>query len=122
MSFELKRSQALDALCKTGIWRSNYEPPIIRLLWRLGFKVPPPHFAPFLAVVLFMGIFFGVCWGGVMWFALWSHSGISVMLAVKSSGFAGLAFGILMALYYAYGRVKYKLPSWSSLGAESSPS
>lgn len=118
MSFELKRSQALDALHKTGIWRSNYEPPLIRLLWRLGFKLPPPHFAPFFFVALLTGIFFGACWGGIMWLVHWSHVGMGVLPAVKGSGIAGLAFGTSMALYYAYGRVKYKLPSWSSLGVE----
>jgi hypothetical protein len=118
MSFELKRSQALEVLSKTGIWRSNYEPPIVRLLWRFGLKVPPPHFAPFLSTALLAGVFFGACWGGVMWLILWSHSGTSPLLGAKISCLAGAAFGIAMAFYYAYGKIKYKLPRWNSLGRD----
>ena len=118
MSFETQRVQALAILAKTGIWRSNYQPPAIRLLWWVGFEVPPPHFARFWSVVIAMGVWFGLAWGLIMWFLVWSHQGMSPLFAAITAVVAGALFGFYMAAYYAYGRRKYKLPEWRSLAGE----
>ena len=116
MSFDLKRKQSLEVMARTGVSRSSYEPLAFRVLWRIGIAVPPPHFAPFLPIVLSIGMVFGVVWGALMWVILWAHIGIEWQRAFMTSGLAGLLFGSLMGLYYAYGRYKYKLPEWNSLG------
>lgn len=110
-----RRTKGLAILANTGISRSSYEPPYLRLLWRLGFDVAPPHFVPFWRILLIAGAWFGFSWGGVMWVAFWSDQGIPGRLAVGSSAVAGLLFGLSMAGYYAYGRRKYQLPDWDSL-------
>ena len=66
MSFASRRTKALELLKATGMWRSNYEPPILRGLWKLGFKIPPPHFVPFWKTTLLASLWFGGAWGIVM--------------------------------------------------------
>ena len=113
--FETKRAKAMELLKASGMRRSNYEPPVVSLLWRLGFAVPPPHFASFLGSMAFAGVSFGVVWGLAMWFLTWSGSGMDMHAAVLVSAVSGLLFGTAMAGVYAYGRRKHKLPSWNEL-------
>ena len=115
MSFEACRAKALALLKATGMWASNYEPPILRGLWKLGFKIPPPHFVPFWKTTLFASLWFGGAWGVVMWLTVWSRQGVVLGAALVAAAAAGLCFGLFMSLYYAYGRRKHRLPDWSSL-------
>jgi hypothetical protein len=115
MTFESRRIKALALLESTGMWRSNYEPPALRALWKCGVNVPPPHFVPFWKIVLVAAIWFGGAWGAFMWFTVWSSRGMPPGLALSGAAGAGILFGLCMALYYAYGRRKHRLPLWSSL-------
>ncbi|MFW8183281.1 DUF6404 family protein, partial [Klebsiella pneumoniae] len=45
------------------MWKSNYAPPLIRLMWRLGINIPPPPFAPFWQVFCVMTSSFSVGYG-----------------------------------------------------------
>ena len=113
-----KRDAALKLLASTGIWRSNYAPPLLRLLWRLGFDVPPPHFGTFWGNALSNGTFFGIGWGVLMWlFGLYDPE-MSLGLKFRVASGAGLIFGLAMASYYAYGKRKHNLPSWKELGSD----
>jgi hypothetical protein len=114
--FEATRETALRLLRATGITESNYHPPLLRLLWRLGFQVRPPHFASFGATAVFAGSFFAIGWGTLMWLLVWHSAGMSPMAALGSSAIAGVFFGLVMSAYYAYGRKKHRLPDWDSLG------
>ena len=120
MDVSSKRALALLLLEKTGIWRSNYAPPFVRLLWRLGIDVPPPHFATFAGSACVAGGFFGALWGLFMWLFVWSNSGMMAMNAAVAALITGVFFGLAMASYYAYGRYRYKLPSWHELDASPS--
>ena len=73
MSFEHRKTRALEVLSKTGMTRSHYAPPLIRLLWKAGVQVPPPHFLPFLRTALGTGLWFGMFWGLIMWIFFWSR-------------------------------------------------
>ncbi len=57
------------------MWRSNYAPPLLRILWRLGIRLPPLPFMPFWQVTLLMGGLWGISWGCAMWFMYWGPSG-----------------------------------------------
>jgi hypothetical protein len=113
-----QRDAALALLAQTGIWPSNYAPPLFHLLWRMGVDVPPPHFVRFASVVIFMGTFFGGMFALFMWPTLWTRMGLSFGGALIRSGVAGLVFGLAMAGYYAYGRRRHRLPSWDELGSK----
>jgi len=118
MKYPSKLDSALAMVAATGIWRSSYAPPLYRLFWRVGLFLPPPHFASFGFNFIFMTAWFGVVWGAIMWFSVWSqYSGSGVVAAVVAV-VAGVLFGLAMAAYYRYGARKYKLPLWSQLKAE----
>jgi hypothetical protein len=45
VTFEDKRRRALAMLDERGVSAWTASPPLYRLLWRMGARVPPPHFA-----------------------------------------------------------------------------
>ena len=110
-----RRAKALALLKSTGILRSNYEPPYLRALWRLGVDARPPHFMPFAGAALAAAAWFGIAWGALMWMTTWSRGHMAVAPLLPVSCAAGLLFGIAMASYYAYGRRKHQLPAWETL-------
>ena len=115
MNYPSKVSVALESLAVTGLRRADYAPPLHRLLWRLGFNIPPPHFASFFTNFVAMGSYFGVSMGIFMWVYFWVRYGISPLLVLPLAVAAGLLFGASMAVHFRRGAIKYNLPSWSSL-------
>ncbi len=73
MAFEDKKKKAIALMEDKKMWRSNYAPPILRLFWTMGGKMPPPPFAPFWLNTLFFAVWFGPLWGIVMWFSRWKN-------------------------------------------------
>ncbi|EED3899748.1 hypothetical protein GL65_24960 [Salmonella enterica subsp. enterica serovar Typhimurium] len=47
MPFEQKKARAIALMDSKKMWRSNYAPPLLRILWRLGIRLPPLPFMPF---------------------------------------------------------------------------
>jgi len=117
MNSTAKRDAALKLLEATGIWKSNYAPPGLRLLWRLGFDCPPPHLANFSSVFLVCSLYFGVSMGLFMAAVSVFSDAYDLALVVPGAAVAGLCFGLIMATYYAVGRRKYQLPLWKDLSA-----
>jgi hypothetical protein len=115
MNTDTKRDKALKLLAKTGISRRSYEPPWLRILWKLGFNIPPPHFASFWIIVVVTGSLFGVLWTGVMWLLVWLREGKTIGQLALTSVVMGTCFGIACASYYVYEKRKHKLPSWQEL-------
>ncbi|MCE9619192.1 MAG: DUF6404 family protein [Planctomycetes bacterium] len=124
MNTNAKRDAALRLLAATGMRRSNYAPPLTRLLWRLGFDAPPPHLGTFLGNAILMGVFFGVGWGVLFglemswWYHRWMQLDILGIAAVA----AGVLFGLCMASIYSYGKLKHGLPSWQDFNPADGPS
>nr|WP_259726229.1 DUF6404 family protein [Escherichia coli] len=44
MTFEQKKARAIALMDSKKMWRSNYAPPLLRILWRLGIRLPPLPF------------------------------------------------------------------------------
>ncbi|WP_258963427.1 DUF6404 family protein, partial [Klebsiella pneumoniae] len=40
MDFEARKQKALAIMASCKMWKSNYAPLLIRLLWRLGINIP----------------------------------------------------------------------------------
>ncbi|HEX4414744.1 MAG TPA: DUF6404 family protein [Lacipirellulaceae bacterium] len=116
MDFDERLGIALARVSKTGMWHSNYAPPIYHCLWFVGIEVPPPHFATFAFNALFSGAWFGICWTVVMRLMFWSPVGLPAIQALVFATFIGTIFGVLMASYYAIGAWRYHLPCWSKIG------
>ena len=113
----MTHSEKLEAMKRhmtaLGILQSTAAPPAWKLLWRLGVEIPPPLFLGFWHAALFMGTFFGLLWGAVMWLILWSWQGMPLAFVAIGSLSAGILFGLLMATYFRYLARKHNLPAWA---------
>jgi Family of unknown function (DUF6404) len=114
MTHSEKLQKLLEHAPKLGISPYTAAPPLYRLLWRLGIEIPPPLFAAFLPNAFLMGGFFTCSWGLFMCLFIWAGDGkVSAFFALQASLFAGLMFGITMALYLRYKARQLNLPPWS---------
>lgn len=57
MAFEQKKARAIALMDSKKMWRSNYAPPLLRIFWRLGIRLPPLPFMPFWQVTVLMGAY-----------------------------------------------------------------
>jgi hypothetical protein len=109
---------ALQAMADAKVPAGMRAPPMHRLLWRLGLRVPPPLLASFSSNLFVMGGLFGVLWG-VLWRLLMGLvldlGSLTLGITVGSAVMAGLLFGLLMALLMRYQRRRYRLPAWKTL-------
>ncbi|KAF1718840.1 DUF6404 family protein [Pseudoxanthomonas wuyuanensis] len=109
--FDTRLRQALALLETKGLGRSNYAPPLFRLLWKFGATVPP-QMASFAFNGLLMGGFFGVFWGLLMWLLLWGGQGLPLAIGAMVAAFAGALFGLSMAWYMRHSARKRAIPKW----------
>ncbi len=112
MNHEEKTEYLLKDLGQRGIGKYTIAPPLYRLLWSLGIKVKPPHFAGFWSLTIIMGMFFGIFWGVFMWLFLWQGQGMPVAIMIAGSAIAGLGFGLTIACYYRWRSRKLALSPW----------
>lgn len=119
MIFEEKLELAREELENTGIWKSNYNTPLLRLSHKLGLKLKPPHYANFISNLLILGLYFAIIWGILMWLFFWRNANMTLIAAIIASVVAGSLFGLIMAFYYRYGVKKHKLSKWDDLGNKS---
>ena len=115
MTFEEKYSFAIKELQNTKIWKSNYNPPITRLLHKLGVKVPLPHYNSFISNAVYIGCFMGLFWGSFMYLFTWRTQELSIVTMFLSSLFFGIFVGTCMSTYYYYDAKKYKLTPWKKI-------
>ncbi len=76
MDFEARKQKALAIMASRKMWKSNYAPLLIRLLWRLGINIPPLPFAPFWQVFGVMAGSFSVGYGLWMYWMVWRAQGM----------------------------------------------
>jgi hypothetical protein len=93
-----------------GYWVSNAIPPAWRLLWRFGFKAPPPYFLSFPIGALSAGLPFGIVWGAFMWLIFWWVMPPWVMIVMAS--LAAVIFGLAMAAFWRIQSHRLGLQSW----------
>lgn len=113
MTFEDKLIKAHLELKATGIWKSNYNPPLFDLARKLGYKTAPPHYRPFLSNFLRQTLFFFIFWGGFMWLFTWQNSVITVQMMFTISLSVSLLFGFMMSVYYKFSAKHHHLSDWS---------
>jgi len=119
MTHREKVDLLIEELEEEGVNAFTVAPPLFRLLWLFGLKVPPPLFLGFFTLTVLFGIFFGVLWGEVMWLLQWKAGLVGVEIAVLISALAGLLFGLTMAGYYRWKAASLDLPSWKRYGKKS---
>jgi len=116
MEFQLQLHRSLAVLSQRGLPRHRYEPPLFRLLWKIGIQVPPPHYMGFAKVSVCFGAWFAVFWGSLMWLLMWSRQGRGLADDALAATVAGACFGLIMAWFYERDRRKFSLPAWESFG------
>ncbi len=98
MTFEQKKARAIALMDSKKMWRSNYAPPLLRILWRLGIRLPPLPFMPFWQVTVLMGGLWGISWGCAMWFIYWGPSGMvageAIIISITGGGFVRTVHGL----------------------------
>jgi hypothetical protein len=117
----------IEDMRRRGMGASAVAPPVFKLLWAMGFEVPPPLFMGFVPLALFTGGLFGFFWGLIMgllllgWlflslggdvgdFVLKGVFGVTVVAG--ASIIAGILFGLMMAGYMRWKAGKLGLLSW----------
>ena len=114
-AYERKFQAAIAELEQTGIWRSNYNPPALRVQRWLGQEARPPHYAVLWKTIIGYGVWFAGVWGILMWVVLWRSQGLPFRSAAIAAVSAGLFFGATMGAYYAWARRKHGLRRWEDL-------
>jgi hypothetical protein len=130
MSHSEKVDYFIDDMRRRGIKPSSVAPPLFRMLWALGLKVPPPLFWGFAPLALFMGVLFGFLWGVLMaiFFMIWHFwagtsqgrplgellltGAIRLALVAAAAAVAGVLFGLCMATVGRWKAAKLELPGW----------
>lgn len=115
MNFEEKKERAIAIMESKKMWSSNYAPPLLRLAWKMGVRIPPLPFAPFWQVALLMGVPVGTIWGLLMWFFTWKDTEMLPIDAIVRSFYFDIFFGISMAIYHLWRKVANELPDWKNL-------
>src|SRR5688572_15403498 len=106
-------------LSKRGLGPYTVAPPLFRLLWAVGLRVPPPLFLGFWTLTLLMGACFGVLFVPITWLLLmWEGSNLSSTVSVGGSAAAGFVFGLCTAAYYCLTAARLRLPAWKSYQAD----
>ncbi|WP_275116369.1 DUF6404 family protein [Vibrio diabolicus] len=54
MDYETKLQLAHKELSDKGVWKSNYNPPLVKLLRKLGLCFPPPYYRAFSQTLCFV--------------------------------------------------------------------
>ena len=114
MTFEQRRDAALALLDGVGVARMWSTPLYTRLLWALGLRVPPPHFAGVLANFLWIGGYGLVVMMIGCWWVVWSKRGASLESVLAAASFP-IIFGLVYALAYHRVRRRLRLPAWSEM-------
>ena len=117
----MKEHEKLEALYRhmeeLGVPRTTAFPPSWRILWRLGWYVPPPLFVRFWPLAVGTGLAFGVFWGLAMLLISAFFNAVSVTWF--SACLAGVCFGLLFAALVRMKASRYNLPPWTEYGGPS---
>ncbi|KII76388.1 DUF6404 family protein [Vibrio renipiscarius] len=116
MDYETKLKLAHQELSHKGVWPSNFNPPMAKLLRSIGLRFPPPYYQTFLNNCFISMMIFAPIWGLISWFMTWRAEGKPVLEAVYMALIGGLLFGLCMAIFYFIRRKQLKLTDWRSLG------
>ena len=113
--FDAKLKRAFVILEAAGVGKNSYSPPLYRIFWKCGLRVPPPQMSGFMINAILMGAFFAIGWGALMWVIVWSWQDTSLRTMVVASALAGLLFGLAMAAYARFTARRLMLPEWRRL-------
>jgi hypothetical protein len=106
-----KIDAAVTDLLDRGVAWHAAAPPHYRVLWALGFHIPPMLFQGFPGIFLVHALFFGPVMGAMGWVFERHHSPLEVM--AFAGVFGGLAVGLFAAVIYRFQSWRLGLPRWA---------
>jgi Family of unknown function (DUF6404) len=115
MTYEEKCNIAIREIETAKLWKSNYNPLLVKVFEMLGFKVIPPYYNSFFNNALITGIDFSLCWGIFMYILAWNTQNMQATVILSVVLFTGIIFALAMASYYTYSFKKYKLTPWHEI-------
>lgn len=115
MSFEEKLIAAHSELELKGVWSSNFNPPIVRLLRKAGLRVRPPYYQDFFTNLLFTSLLFNLGYGLISWFLTGQYVNKTSQQSVIEAIAGGLIFGVIISVFYLIRRKQLKLTDWNTL-------
>lgn len=102
----------ISRLEEQGVSRKVSAPPLYRLIWRLGVDVAPPFNQSLLGNTFFLGSFFAVLFGILMWLFHPQQPDKPTEAAILSTFIGGAIFGVCMAFYYRFKSRSVDVPKW----------
>jgi Family of unknown function (DUF6404) len=108
-SFE-KITFAVEELNARNVRKATATPLPYRLLWRLGFAIPPPLFQSFLGLAVFHGLLFGLLLGAIL---ACVDRRLAPDGATVFGTIGGAIFGLVMAAHFRLEARRLELPNWS---------
>src|SRR5262249_49975063 len=120
MSHAARVEFMLRNLGRRGIRPTTAAPPFFRLLWKLGYEVPPPLFLGFGKNALLMGGTYGLVMAGAIYLFLLSFVTLAKPYSLLGlfAGFLwfvllfGIPFGLAMAAVVRWTARPLALPAW----------
>ena len=111
MEYHLKLKLAHEEARSNRIWECNYNPPVFRLICRLGAKVPPPYYQGFYFSFIWCFCYFTPIYA----LSLYAFTQQEFYEVINTVFISGLFFSFFMSLFYKVRRAQFKLTKWSSL-------
>lgn len=113
--FDERHRRAMEELAASSIPAMQYDPPLHRILRRLGVKLRPPHYQPQSTNVALFGVPFALLMALAAWLVPAVMGGASGALLMLLAGLAGAVFGWLMAHIFRRDANAAKLTRWNDL-------
>ena len=95
--FDKRHRLAMEELAASTIPAAQHDPPVHRILRRMGVKLRPPHYQAQSANIAIFGAPFAVLMGLATWLFPGLMGGASSALVIPLAVLAGAIFGWLMA-------------------------
>lgn len=115
MNFDEKKSRAFALMAERNMRRSEYVPPLYRLLWKAGWKVPPPVFNPFWSNFLLSAAGFSLLIIPIMLLLNWRSVPDEWPQILRNCLQMGLIYGLLDAGHHFIRHKANRLPGWNKL-------
>ncbi|HSG31875.1 MAG TPA: DUF6404 family protein [Thermodesulfobacteriota bacterium] len=118
MTHQEKVDHFVEKMKSNGVEKSETAPLLFRLIWKLGFQIPPPQFINIQIIGLVWGLISGIC---LVLLSLVPAFGFAKLSLFKGILF-GAFIGYFMALRHKDRYKKYGLPGWDDYPKESNTS
>ncbi|MEZ9233860.1 DUF6404 family protein [Vibrio amylolyticus] len=111
MSYESQLQAAHKELESKGVWKSNFNPPLMKLFRLIGIQIPPPYYQKFTINLVFNSFLFGLMFSILNWF----NDTMPFPQLLLKNIFGGLFFGLLMSVFYLVRKKQLGLTNWTDL-------